>query len=106
MTGKQCKREEKVVGFSSASLFPTRKWKSVAQGGTRGIDYQTWRRMQGAGIVKGWEDKRDHEHIQDTFTENKNNMSTGPLTPKQLNPGNRCANRGRRTEWKIEETTN
>ena len=26
--------EEKVVGFSSASLFPTRKWEAVTQGGT------------------------------------------------------------------------
>ena len=28
--------EEKVVGFSSASLFPRRKWEAVTQGGTRG----------------------------------------------------------------------
>ena len=42
------------------------------------------KRTQGAGIVKGWEDKRDR--IPDTFTYNKNNTITGPLTPHQLNP--------------------
>ena len=50
--------EEKVVGFSSASLFPKRKREAVTQGGTRGIDHRTRRRRtQVAGIVKGWEDK-------------------------------------------------
>ena len=33
------RREEKVVGFNSASLFPTRKLKAVTQGETRGIDH-------------------------------------------------------------------
>ena len=35
-TGKHGKNrsEEKVVGFSLASLFPTRKWEPVIQGGT------------------------------------------------------------------------
>ena len=28
--------EEKVVGFSSASLFSAVKWEAVTQGGTRG----------------------------------------------------------------------
>ena len=60
--------EEKVVGFSSASLFPTRKWESVTQGGTRGIDHLMRRRIRGAGIVKGWEDKWDRVCIPDTFT--------------------------------------
>ena len=33
--GKQKSRnKEKVVGFNSASLFPTRKWEAVTQGGT------------------------------------------------------------------------
>ena len=31
---QKSRSEEKVVGFSSASLFPTRKWKPVTQGGT------------------------------------------------------------------------
>ena len=57
-----------MVGLSSASLFPTRKWKAVTQGGTRGIDPPRWKRTQGAGIVKGWEDKRDCRHIPNTFT--------------------------------------
>ena len=56
--------EEKVVGFSSASLFPARKLETVTQGGTKGIDHLTRRRTQGVGIVKGWEDG----HIPDTFT--------------------------------------
>ena len=39
-TGKHRKvGEKKVMGFSSASLFPERKWKAVTQGGTRGIDH-------------------------------------------------------------------
>ena len=41
--------EEKVVGFSSASLFPTRK----REGGTRRIDLQRRRKTQEVGIVKG-----------------------------------------------------
>ena len=52
----------------------------------RGMDHLTRWRTQGAGIVKGWEDKRDHGRIPDTFTQNKNNISAGPLNPKQLNP--------------------
>ena len=55
--------EEKVVGFSSSSLFPARKRNAVTQGVTRGIDHQTQRRTQGAGIVKGWEDKRGYLFI-------------------------------------------
>ena len=31
---QKSRSEEKVVGFSSASLFPTRKWEAVTQGGT------------------------------------------------------------------------
>ena len=48
-------REEKVVGFSLASLFLAKKGEAVTQGRTKGIDHQTRRRTQGAGIVKGWE---------------------------------------------------
>ena len=59
---------EKVVSFSSASLLITRKREAVTQGGTRGIDWVTWRKTQGAGIVKGWEEKRDRWSIPDTFT--------------------------------------
>ena len=46
--------EEKVVGFSSASLFPAKKREAVIQGGTNRIDPG---KTQGAGFVKGWEDK-------------------------------------------------
>ena len=63
--------EENVVWFSSASLFPARKREDVTQGGTmepRGIDNLTRRKTQGAGIVKGWEDKRDRGAIPDMFT--------------------------------------
>ena len=50
--------EEKVVVFSSISLFL--EWKeAISYSGTRGIKNPT-RRIQGAGIVKGWEEKRDH----------------------------------------------
>ena len=60
--------KKKVVGFSSASLFPARKRKVVTQGGIRGIGHPTRRRTQGSGIVKGWKDKRDHGRIPDAFT--------------------------------------
>ena len=58
----------KVEGFSSEYVFPIRKWEAVIQGGTRGIDHPTRRKTQGAGFVKGWEDKRGRWHIPDTFT--------------------------------------
>ena len=35
---------------------------------TMGIDHLMRRRTQGAGTVKGSEDKLDHGHIPDTFT--------------------------------------
>ena len=60
-----------MVGFSSASLFPSRKREAVTKGGTRGIDHPTRRKTKGAGIVKvvkGWEDKRESGRIPDTFT--------------------------------------
>ena len=59
-----------MVGFSSASLFPTRKWEAVTQGGTikPEEDHLPRKRTQGAGIVKGWDDKRDRGRIPDTFT--------------------------------------
>ena len=60
--------EEKLVSFSSASLFPVRKWEAITQGGTRGIDHPMQRKTGGAAIVKSWEDKRDRGHIPDTFT--------------------------------------
>ena len=44
--------KEKVVGFSSASLFPTRNRKAVTKGRTREIDHWTRRITQGALIVK------------------------------------------------------
>ena len=31
---QKSRSEEKVVGFSSASIFPARKWEAVTQGGT------------------------------------------------------------------------
>ena len=58
-----------MLGFSSASLLPARKLEVVTKGGTRGIDYLTGRKnpIQGAGNVKGWEDKRYRGHIPDKF---------------------------------------
>ena len=41
-----------MVGFSSDSLFPTRKQEGFTLGGTRGIDQLMQRRTQGAGIKK------------------------------------------------------
>ena len=65
---RKTRREEKVVGFSSVSLFPARKREEVTQGGTREKNHPTWRKTKGAGIVKAWEDKRDRGRISDTFT--------------------------------------
>ena len=67
--GKQKSRsKEKVMGFISSSLFPTRKGEAVSEGRTRGIDHPMWRKVQGSSIIKGWEDKRDDGRILDTFT--------------------------------------
>ena len=41
---QRSRSEKKVVDFSSASRFPTRKWVAVTQDGTRGIYYPTRRR--------------------------------------------------------------
>ena len=65
---RKSRSEEKVVSFSSASLFPARNREAVTQGGSRRIDNPTWRGTQGADIVKVWEVKRDGRRIQDTFT--------------------------------------
>ena len=58
--------EEKVVGFSSASLM--------------------LRRTKGASIVKSWKIKQDHRCIPDTFTYIKNKMSAYPMNPQKLKP--------------------
>ena len=81
---RKSRSEEKVVGFSSTSLFLARKRKAVTHGAIRVIDYPTRKKTQGAGFVKGWEDKRDHGRISDTFTKNKNTTSAGPLTPQKF----------------------
>ena len=53
--------QKKVVGFSSASLPITHKEMGGSHPGwnhrTKGIDHLIWRRTEGPGIVKGWEDK-------------------------------------------------
>ena len=46
----------------------TRNWETVTQGRIKGVDHPTRRRIQGADIVKGWDDKRDHGRIPDTIT--------------------------------------
>ena len=40
MKSQKSRSEEKVVSFSSASLFPARKWEAVTQGGTREMTTQ------------------------------------------------------------------
>ena len=67
VTKWKSRSEEKVVSFRSASLFPARKRETVNQGGTRKVDHPTRRRTQGAGIAKGWEDKRDCGRFPDIF---------------------------------------
>ena len=44
---RKSRSKEKVVGFSSASLFPERKREAVNQGGTRDIDHTTRRKNPG-----------------------------------------------------------
>ena len=60
----KCRSDEKVVGFISASLFPASKLEAVTQGVTRRVHQPTQRKTQGAGIVKGWKDMRDHGAFQ------------------------------------------
>ena len=64
---QKSKREEKVVGFTSASIFLVRKREAVTHGGTRRADHLTRRRTQETSIVKGWEDKRNRGCLLDTF---------------------------------------
>ena len=49
---KKSRSKEKVVFFSSASLYTARKWEAVTQGITGGIDHPTRRKTQGTDIVK------------------------------------------------------
>ena len=74
-----------MVGFSSASLFPARNQEGVTKGGAQDID-QSKLRTQGDSTVKNVEDKWDSRHIPDTFMQNKNNTSVGPLTPPTIEP--------------------
>ena len=60
--------EQKVVGFSSAPILRKETGGSYQGEIQRVIDHPTWRRTQGAGIVKGWDGKRDRVCIPDTFT--------------------------------------
>ena len=73
-----------MVGFRSASLFPAKKLKAVTQGGTMEIGHPQERKTEGAGIVKGWENKRDRGRVLYIFTKNKNNVSTFPYPPTYL----------------------
>ena len=55
---QKSRSEEKVVGFSAASLFPRRKLETVTIVETDGeLNHLMRRIMQGASIVKGWVDK-------------------------------------------------
>ena len=65
------KSEEKVVDFSSASLFPIRKRVVVTHDRNRRIDNPTRRKPQGAGIFKGLgrrERERGGGRFPDTFS--------------------------------------
>ena len=48
---------ERVVGFRLAFLFPARKREELIQAGTKGINQPTWKKTQGADIIRDWEDK-------------------------------------------------
>ena len=47
------------------------------------IGYSTGRKTQGLGNVKGWEDKMDHESIQDSFTYKKNDTTANHWAPNK-----------------------
>ena len=68
-----------MVGFSSSSLFPTRKQEA-------GIDHPTRRRTQGAGIVKGWEDKRDPRAHSRYIHVKQEQHGRGPSDPPTIEP--------------------
>ena len=72
------KSEEKVVGFSSASLFLSRKREAITREETLEIDHPTRRITRGAGIVKGWEDKLDRGRISDTSPKTKIRRARAP----------------------------
>ena len=56
--------EEKVVGFSSTSLFPAWKWEAVTRVELTGDRPPMTRITHRTSIIIGW----DHEHIPDAFT--------------------------------------
>ena len=60
-----------VAGLGIGLLKEYHLWRtdqnSVTQDGTMGKGHPTQRRTQGAGIVRGWEDKRNRGRIPDTF---------------------------------------
>ena len=64
---RKSRSEEKVVGFSSAFLFPARKQESHPEW-NQGDKPPDAEENPGSGIVKSWEDKQDRGRIPDTFT--------------------------------------
>ena len=70
MKKRKIRSEEKVLGLAQSS-YPHKEMGDSHPGWnhkTRGMYHLMWRRTQGAGIIKGWEDKRDGGYIPDTFT--------------------------------------
>ena len=45
----------------------TKQFIPMKNHGTREIDHLMWRRTQGGGIIKGWEDKQGRGCIPDIF---------------------------------------
>ena len=64
---RKSRNKEKLVRFSSFSLFPVRKREAVNVWNPA-IDHPTRRITQGLGIIKCWEDRPDLGRIPDTFT--------------------------------------
>ena len=50
------------------------------------IDHSMGRNPQEVGNVKRWEDKVENKRMQDTFTYNKNDTNTDPLSPQLMKP--------------------
>ena len=82
----ESRSEEKSGGYQLKLSIPRKEMRGSFQGGTRVIGNSTGRKTLGVSNVKGWEDKMDHERIQDTFTYNKNDDPGTPTNEPKLPP--------------------
>ena len=65
---QRSKSEEKEAGLAQSLYSPQGNERQLHRLGTNGINQPKRKITQGAGIVKGWEDKGGRGCILDTFT--------------------------------------